>query len=82
MLKRIFYTNLEIYEIRYTLNDTDEEKSNQDFFNISKEEWDNIKGDEGTKLFSYRGEKYNKGYFLIGIYMAENNLEEILVLCK
>lgn len=80
------YTNVEINEIRINISDyisiPNENKGDKEFFNITKEEWNDIKGDEGKKPYNYKGEKSNKGYFLLGIYMVDHNLDEMLVLCK
>lgn len=80
------YTNVDIDEVRINIPDyisiPNEDKSDKEFFNISKEEWEELKGEEGTKPYHYKGEYSVKGYFLLGIYMVDHNLGEMIVLCK
>ena len=80
------YTNVDIDEVRINIPDyisiPNEDKSNKEFFDISKEEWEELKGEEGKKKYNYKGEYSVKGYFLLGIYMVDHNLSEMTVLCK
>jgi hypothetical protein len=80
------YTNVDINEVRINIPDyisiPNEDKSSEEFFNMTKDEWENLKGEEGEKPYSYKGEYSVKGYFLLGIYMVDHNLDEMTVLCK